>query len=129
MHKHDEKSLLIKTLAEGYTITAACKRAGGSKGSSMPSAAMRVEGSALVSRLFTTGRLSGLTKGWASVAAVARRMGGMDVSPASVSNEGNAFAPCVMPACSVVPVWRRARQAVPYHLSIAAAAHSGFSLL
>lgn len=31
MHKHDEKSLLIKTLAEGYTITAACKRAGVSR--------------------------------------------------------------------------------------------------
>lgn len=31
MHKHDRESLLIKTLSEGYTITAACKRAGVSR--------------------------------------------------------------------------------------------------
>lgn len=31
MHKHDQESLLIKTLSEGYTITAACKRAGVSR--------------------------------------------------------------------------------------------------
>ena len=27
MHRHDQESLLIKTLEEGHTITAACKRA------------------------------------------------------------------------------------------------------
>ena len=31
MHKRDQQTILIKTLAEGYTITAACKRAGVSR--------------------------------------------------------------------------------------------------
>ena len=31
MHSHDQESLLIKTLEEGHTITAACKRAGVSR--------------------------------------------------------------------------------------------------
>lgn len=31
MHKRDQETILIKTLAEGYTITAACKRAGVSR--------------------------------------------------------------------------------------------------
>lgn len=31
MHKHDQESILISTLEEGHTITAACKRAGVSR--------------------------------------------------------------------------------------------------
>jgi hypothetical protein len=31
MHKHDQESLIITTLEEGHTITAACKRAGVSR--------------------------------------------------------------------------------------------------
>ena len=31
MHSHDQESIIISTLAEGHTITAACKRAGVSR--------------------------------------------------------------------------------------------------
>jgi hypothetical protein len=68
----------------------------------------------------------GLDVRLASVAAVARMIAGASGWLASSSRPGKAAAPCVSPACRVVPYCGRSRQALPYHLSMALAAHCGF---
>ena len=75
----------------------------GSARATMPSAAMRTDGSLSLSSSRAASNVPGFAFGWASVTAVARMMAGASGFFARSSNRGKASAPWVAPACRVGP--------------------------